>query len=131
MWISRQAVLRARELDALWAFPDYIAIKGEPDCWCEDDRDEMYSLPDGVPRHDPVLLQVYDELGGENIAGFPGERFCDIEIPDDVTYYVASYIGEWIAEDHRQWYCDGPYEGELAGGRNTFTKDSKFSPTSS
>lgn len=128
MWISRKAVLRARELDASWAFPDHIAIKGEPDCWCDGDRDEYYSLPSGLPRHDPILLQVYDDLGAEEMGGFPGERVCDIEIPNDITYYVASYIGEWIAEEHRQWFPDCPPGGELAGGRSSFTKDSKFSP---
>lgn len=129
-WLSRAAVLRARELDASWAFPDHMAIKGEPECWCEGDPEELYSLPSEVPRHDPVLLQVYDELGPDAMAGYPNEQICEVHVPDDVTYYVASYIGEWIAEEHRQWSRHGSYEGESAGAPYTFTKDSKFSPTS-
>jgi hypothetical protein len=130
-WLSREAVLRAREFDASWAFPDSIAIKGEPKCWMDDkDRDEMYSIPSGVPRHDPVLLQVFDELGGEKMAGKGyGEIIC-IEVPDDLTYYIGSYTGEWVAEQHREWFPHSEPGGELAGGIYAFTKDSKFSPGS-
>ena len=127
-WLSREAVLRARELDASWAFPDHIAIKGEPDCWCAEDRDELYTLPDQLPRHDPILLQVFDDLGPEDMAGFHGERINCVEVPDDLTYYIGSYLGEWVAEQHRIWHEDIGIEGKPAGEYSVFTKDSKFSP---
>ena len=130
-WLSREAVVRARELDALWAFPDQIAIKGEPECWMGDkDRDEMYSLPSEVPRHDPVLLQVFDELGGENMGGWKGDKITSLDVPDDLTYYVGSYTGEWIAEQHREWFAHSDSEGGMAGGIYAFSKDSKYSPNS-
>jgi hypothetical protein len=122
-WISREAVLRARELDASWAFPDHIKLKGEPGSFLnERDRDEHYSLDHRVPRHDPVLLQVFDELGSK-MSGWLGEEIHCVEVPDDVSYFVGSYIAEWIAEAHRTWSEDG----EHRGGYPVFTKDSKFS----
>ena len=129
-WLSREAVLRARELDAVWAFTDQIAIKGEPDCWLTDERDhdELYSLPDQLPRHDPILLQVFDELGGDAMAGWDGEKIECVTVPDDLTYYIGSYIGEWVAEQHRVWYEDIGIEGKSAGEWGVFTKDSIFSP---
>jgi len=124
-WISREAVLRARELDASWAFPDHITIKGEEGCWLNDDkyeREEHYSLDHLVPRHDPILLQVFEELGSR-MCGEDGDEIHAIEIPDDVEYFVGSYLGEWIAEAHRMWTDDG----ESSGGGPVFTRDSKFS----
>ena len=130
-WISRKAVERARELDAAWAFPDHTPLVGEPEHFAAEDDDEerwedVYSLPDTVPRHDPVLLQLYDELGQEMVGGdkVDGEVRC-LEIPDDVTYYVGSYIGEWIAEQHREWFPDSPSSG-VRGGRPAFNIDSRF-----
>ena len=124
-WVSREAVLRARELGASWAFPDYIPLKGEEGCWLDDcDREEYYSFDSRVPRHDPTLLQVFDELG-ERMVGDMGSGIHCIEIPDDVEYFVGSYVGEWIAEAHRTWADDTGSGGEPGGGP-VFTKDSKF-----
>ena len=135
-WISRKAVERARELDAKWAFPDHLPLMDEPQHHSfgeEGDRvegeDDQNPLPDEVPRHDPQLLQVFDELGGEAMSGWDGDEIACLEIPDDVTYYVASYIGEWIAAQHRQWSLDTDMGGDSAGMMYyTFTKDSVFRP---
>jgi hypothetical protein len=127
-WLSREAVLRARELDASWAFPDHIAIKGEEGSWLNDEkyqREEQYSLDHRVPRHDPILLQVFDELGQRMSADEGSEIKC-VEVPDDLEYFVGSYLGEWIAEAHRTWTADTGLSGESGGGP-VFTKDSKFS----
>lgn len=126
-WLSREAVLRARELGASWASAEHMPVLGEPGCWLERSprRDEGYSLPDGLPRHDPLLLQVYDELGGSSMSGFEGETVECVEIPDDVTYFVDSYCSEWISEQHRTWGSHDGYEGAPAG-RRAFTKDSIF-----
>lgn len=125
--LSREAVLRARELDATWAFPDHITIKGEEGCWLNADkyeRTEHYYLDSKVPRHDRTLLQLFDELG-QKMNGDPHYEIHCIEIPDDVSYFVGSYIQEWIAEAHRTWSSES--SGESPGGGPVFTKDSKFS----
>jgi hypothetical protein len=127
-WLSREAVLRARELDAAWAFPDSIVLRGEPDSLDEGEREEVYSLDGAVPRHDPILLRVYDELGGDSMAGFERSRIDCVEIPDDVTYFIESYIGEWVSEQHRVWSPSSNPEGRLAGGHCVFTRESVFSP---
>ena len=131
-WISREAVERARQLDALWAFPDKIALRGEPGCLNDKtDREENYTLACEVPRHDPILLQVFNELGGERMSGWEGDKIVCLEIPDDVRYYVDSYCGEWIAEQHRVWGqdYDAGVEGRPAGTPySAFTKDSVFKP---
>ena len=126
-WISREAVLRARELDASWAFPDHIRLKGEEGSWLNDrdHHEEHYSLDHLVPRHDPLLLQVFDELGSK-MNGDAGYEIKCVDIPDDVEYFVGSYLGEWIAEAHRTWTDDTGSSGEPGGGP-VFTKDSKFS----
>jgi hypothetical protein len=53
-------------------------------------------------RHDPILVEVVEELG-EKASG----QFADleiIEIPDDVEYTIQEYDGvEWVAEKHRTW----------------------------
>ena len=126
--ISREAVLRARELDASWAFPDHIKIKGEEGCWLNDDkyeREEYYYLDAKVPRHDPVLLQVFDELGSK-MDGNHDYEIGAIEIPDDVEYFVGSYLAEWIAEAHRTWGSDTGPDAHPGGGP-VFIKESKFS----
>lgn len=56
----------------------------------------------GADRHNPLLLQVFDEMG-QGAAG----SFCKlkvVEIPDDVDYEIEEYDGaEWVAEKHRTW----------------------------
>ena len=134
-WLSRKAVERARELDALWAFPDHTPLANEPEHHSygedEDEEDETYTLPCEVPRHDPQLLQVFDEIGGTEMCGWDGDEIVCLEIPDDVIYYVNSYCGEWVAEQHRVWGQDDDVgvEGRPAGTPYyTFTKDSVFQP---
>jgi hypothetical protein len=131
-WLSRKAVERARELVAAWAFPDHMPLVGEPEHFAADEDDpeqweDTYALPDVVPRHDPVLLQIFDELGGSAMAGGrDGDEILCLTIPDDVTYYVDSYCAEWISEQHRRWSLDGP-PGEPAG-HPSFSLESKFVP---
>jgi len=133
-WLSRKAVVRARELGAKWAAPKHLALTEEPEHFAygkekERDWEDYYTLPDELPRHDPILLQVYDELGGEEMFGGHWEdrdRVNCVEVPDDVTYYIGSYTGEWVAEQHRVWEGRGD-DGRFAG-TFAFTKDSTFVP---
>lgn len=128
-WLTRQAVERARELDAPWAFPDHTPLVGEPQhhTYGDEDVDEeerwedQYALPATVPRHDAILLQLYDELGSEMS---PDHEVHCLSLPDDMTYYVASYCTEWVAEQHREWGAGQP-PGQNAG-THAFTIDSRF-----
>jgi len=138
--LSRKAVLRARELGAAWAKVDYMRLPEEhdPPSHCGDDEERFkkwqeqhgrygFYLHHDVPRHDPILLQVFDELGAEGMT-IEHEKIHEVKIPDDVTYFVGSYIAEWISEQHRTW---GISEGAGNGGWPAFTIDSKFEPKSS
>jgi len=139
-YLSRKAVLRARELGAVWASEKYCPLVELPETWPEalEDRYEIwrnnrYRLNELVPRHDPILLQIFDELGAEmepppedgDLDGFPKPDEREIralEIPEDVRYAIHSYLGEWIAEAHRVW----DWEGETRVQGPVFDKYSTF-----
>lgn len=125
--ITRAAVLRARELGADWASVSYMPIAAELRETEEGEEiahlidDDYNYLHHRVPRHDKILLQVFNELGSD----ISKDGVSLIEIPDDVEYYVESYFREWIAESHRTWdRASGP-SGEMR--LDSFTKDSIFS----
>ena len=55
-----------------------------------------------IPRNDPILVQVVEELGVK--ANGSCSELKIIEIPDDVEWQIEEYDGlEWIAEKHRTW----------------------------
>jgi len=55
-----------------------------------------------IPRDDPALIQVVEQLGGEAANRFSELKI--VEIPDDVEWTIAEYDGlEWVAEAHRTW----------------------------
>lgn len=130
LWLSREAVLRARELGATWASSENIPLVDEPGhhAYGDDEKtqryeDRGYSLKNTVPRHDPVLLQVFDELGSEGMVGPDHDGVETVEVPDYVHYFIGSYLGEWVAEAHRIWTLEG---GECPGGGPVFNIASKF-----
>ena len=115
-WISREAIELARRFEAPWAFDiklweeeGFIGQKEQPsgfdmtdDEWRK--HEEQYSLPDEIPRHDPHLLRVFDELGGKRLAGFDdNDEILEVVVPDDIEYSIHSYTGEWVEEKHRTW----------------------------
>jgi hypothetical protein len=55
-----------------------------------------------IPRDDPDLIAVVEELGGD-----ASDKFAElkvVEIPDGVDYEINDYDGsEHIAEKHRTW----------------------------
>lgn len=133
LWLSRKAVLRARELGAEWASTEHMPLVDEPNhfAYGEDRKaqlqeDSGYWISQYVPRHDPILLQVFDELGSEGMVTKEHTGAGVVEIPDDVKYFIGSYVGEWVAEAHRTWTDQTPEEGQPGGGP-VFTKESKFS----
>lgn len=65
-------------------------------------RSEQTMYPRDIERHDPVLVQVVEEMG--DAADGDHAELAVVEIPDDVEYIIEEYDGlEHIAEAHRTW----------------------------
>lgn len=91
----------------------YAEIKGINLVW-EDGRwgkhyykdsvsDDNHFSDDDIPRDDPVLVQVVEELGHD--ADGHAANLKIVEIPDDVEWHIAEHDGsEHVAENHRKWY---------------------------
>ena len=63
---------------------------------------EQTVYPREIERHDPVLVQVVEEMG--DAADGDHAELAVVEIPDDVEYIIEEYDGlEHIAEAHRTW----------------------------
>ena len=55
-----------------------------------------------LPRDDPFLCKVVDDLGAEANGKFADLKVVDI--PADVEWEIQEYDGnEWVAEKHRTW----------------------------
>jgi len=53
-----------------------------------------------IPRDDPVLIQVIEQLGEKANTRYSSLKV--IEIPDDVEWHIHEYDGmEHVAENHR------------------------------
>lgn len=64
------------------------------------DKHSLYESD--IERHDPLLIQVIEELGKE--ANGSHSKLTIVEIPEDVNYEIEEYDGmEHIAEIHRTW----------------------------
>ena len=78
------------EVDLKYGFVNYTLANGE-DFY---DRD--------IPRDDPTLIRVVEELG-ERADGNHAELRV-VEIPDGIDYGIEEYDGqETVAERHRTW----------------------------
>ena len=63
---------------------------------------EQTVYPREIERHDPVLVQVVEEMG--DAADGDHAELAVVEIPDDVEYIIEEYDGlEHVAEAHRTW----------------------------
>ena len=69
----------------------------------DNDKHKLYSVetrPEN--RHDPLLIQVIEDLGED--ANGPCARIKIVEIPDNTDYAIEEYDGmESIHEKHRSW----------------------------
>ena len=64
-------------------------------------NDSYFSTSD-IPRDDPALIQVVQELG--DAANVDVSTLSIVEIPDGTEWEIEEYDGmEWVAEKHRTW----------------------------
>ena len=124
--LSEKAVMRYAELKGLTVYPErsplhttyWLVPEGE-----REDQTNFHTWPleerrasnarlakqvwyeREIPRDDPALVQVVEELGAKANA-----RFADlavVEIPDGVAWQIGEYDGlEHVAEKHRVWPSD-------------------------
>lgn len=121
--LSEKAVLRYAELKGFTVYPEgtgifttyWLVPEGE-----REDRTDYYSWPleeqrasnkrlakqvwyeREIPRDDPALVQVVEELGADANARFA--KLEIVEIPDGVAWQIEEYDGlEHVAEKHRTW----------------------------
>lgn len=138
--LSDAAVLRLRELGWKFAYhpTDFqseeekrsyslgMILQGEPDYGGKKERDRSYNPLDWDrgQRHDPLVLQVFDEMGQDMFTekqehldqgrsfpnpddSYPGIVQA-IEIPDGTEYVIYQWEGSWesLHEKHRVWLVD-------------------------
>ena len=98
--LSDAAVLRYGELAGL----NLVSIdKGYFNQWYIDSvDDEKYFSCYDIPRDDPKLIQVVEELGESSWGSCAQLKI--IEIPDNIKWEIEEYDGqEWVSEVHRTW----------------------------
>lgn len=124
--LSKAAILRYAELKNLSVTVENADKFTGPIYWLEpnpakrENQDNFYELSSeerqasnaryeaqrlldhNIPRTDPTLIQVVEELGEEAAGRFASLKI--IEIPDDVEFEIKEYDGiEHVAEIHRTW----------------------------
>ena len=64
--------------------------------------DEKFFSMYNIPRDDPILIQVVEELG--EVSWGSAAELKIVDIPDDVEWEIEDYDGqEWVSEVHRTW----------------------------
>lgn len=70
--------------------------------WVTEKTDENYFLDFNIPRNDPDLVKVVEELNGAANGRYA--ELLVVEVPNDVKWSLEEYDGfEHIAEEHRTW----------------------------
>ena len=121
--LSEKAALRYAELKGLTVYPEgtglfttyWLVPEGEREdqtnfhTWSMEEqlasnkrRAKQGWYEHKIPRDDPALVQVVEELGADANARFA--ELAVVEIPDGVAWQIAEYDGyEHVAEKHRTW----------------------------
>lgn len=103
--LSHVAFRRLRELGCETALkePDYGEFYGDG-CSLrkKSSLDRNGAFCRNIPRNDPHLLQVVEEMGEE--ADGRAASLKIIDIPDDIEWEIEEHNGrEWVVEKHRRW----------------------------
>ena len=101
--VSRKALHRLRELKNKYALEDTDFGEQWPgtDKIREKRPEENFWL-DNIPRDDPQLVQVVEELGSEADGEYSELKI--VVIPADVEWEIGSDDNsEWVYEKHRRW----------------------------
>lgn len=104
--ISQKALHRMRELGNKYALEEVdfgekydSGEKRKP--WGGEGETGSFHLY-GIPRDDPDLVQVVEELGSKASGRYAQLKI--VEVPDNVEFSIEEYDGrEHIAEKHRMW----------------------------
>lgn len=121
--LSERAVKRLRELGWKHAFNphdlpeeemyehDCMILAGEKD-WTGEIEEWGYAplRSNRGQRHDPLVLQVFDEMGQDMFNPDASKWIVHaIEVPDGLEYEIWQSENSWesIHEKHRIWYCPG------------------------
>ena len=124
--LSEKAVMRYAELKGLTLYPEHapfcvtywlVPEGGREDqtnfhTWSLDERQasnvrlaKQTLAGRDIPRDDPALVQVVEELGKEAEGLFAA--LVIVEIPDGVAWQIGEYDGyEHVAEKRRTWGVD-------------------------
>ena len=99
--LSDQAIQRYGELAGLNLVSKEGGLFGLT--WYLDSvQDDHYFDQYSIPRNDPNLIQVVEEL--DELSWGPYSELAIVEIPDDVKWTIEEYDGnEHVAECHRTW----------------------------
>ena len=92
VYAERKGIRLTKRKNEFWKIGSDYFIEG---------TEEYFEVRE-IPRNDPVLVAVVEELGSK------ANGFCAslkvVEIPENVDWYVEEYDGnEWVAEKHRTW----------------------------
>lgn len=121
--LSEKAVMRYAEIKGLTLYPErsplyttyWLVPEGEREdqtnfyAWSFEERQAsnlryaQQTLSEcEIPRDDPTLVQVVEELGVK--ASGSCAALAAVEIPDGVAWEIKEYDGyEHVAEKHRTW----------------------------
>jgi hypothetical protein len=125
--ISKAGMLRYAQLKGITLYPEpnqfqmmtYYTVPAEqrvqplsPEQWQAATTEQRMANNDAyskqtihcsdIPRDDPALVQVVEELGDAAADQYAELRIAPV--PDDVKWTIEEYDGkEWVAEVHRTW----------------------------
>ncbi len=81
-------------------YREYEKVAKETKDWSA--LNDFYFCVNEIPRNDPILVQVVEELGKDAWGKYSELKVVDV--PDDVKWEISEYDGmEHVAEKHRIW----------------------------